>query len=74
MDSETEVSLLLNCDQVSRLVGFKRSKIYEMMREKQHPFPAQVYRGPVAARRRRALGGRAGQEGRGVSAAEPSPQ
>ena len=45
MDSETEVSLLLNCGQVSRLVGFKRSKIYEMMREKQHPFPAQACRG-----------------------------
>ena len=45
MDSETVVSLLLNCDQVSRLVGYKRSKIYTLMREKNHPFPAQVCRG-----------------------------
>ena len=45
MDHEAEVPLLLNCDQVSRLVGYKRSKIYALMREKNHPFPAQVYRG-----------------------------
>ena len=45
MDHEAEVPLLLNCDQVSRLVGFKRSKIYEMMRAPNHPFPAQVCRG-----------------------------
>ena len=38
------------------------------------PLPRAGVPRPVAARRRRALGGRAGQEGRGVSAAEPSSQ
>ena len=40
-----EFPLLLNAEQVSRLVGFKRSKNYELMREKNHPFPAQACRG-----------------------------
>ena len=37
-----EFPLLLNAEQVSRLVGFKRSKIYELMREKDNPFPTQA--------------------------------
>ena len=45
MDHEAEVPLLLHCDQVSRLVGYKRSKIYALMRATNHPFPAQVCRG-----------------------------
>ena len=40
-----EFPLLLNVEQVSRLVGFKRSKIYELMKEQNNPFPAQAYRG-----------------------------
>ena len=45
MDRENEVALLLSVQQVSRLVGFKRSKIYALMREKAHPLPAQACRG-----------------------------
>ena len=41
----SEFPLLLNAEQVSRLVGFKRSKIYELMREKDNPFPTQACRG-----------------------------
>ena len=40
-----EFPLLLNVEQVSRLVGFKRSKIYELMSEQDNPFPGQVCRG-----------------------------
>lgn len=42
---DDDFPMLLNCDQVSRLVGFKRSKIYDLTREKNHPFPKQVYPG-----------------------------
>ena len=45
MDRENEVALLLTVEQVSRLVAFGRSKIYELMKEKDHPFPGQVCRG-----------------------------
>ena len=45
MDHHGEFPLLLNAEQVSRLVNFKRSKIYEMMREQDNPFPAQACRG-----------------------------
>ena len=73
MDHSDEVALLLNGEQVSRLVGFKRSKIYALMREKDNPLPAQACRG----RWRRSdivrwvaeLG-----KGCGVSAAESSPE
>lgn len=45
MDHENEVALLLTVEQVSRLVGFKRSTIYALMKQTDHPFPAQVCRG-----------------------------
>lgn len=45
MDNKNEVALLLTVEQVSRLVGFKRSTIYALMKQKDHPFPAQVCRG-----------------------------
>ena len=45
MDRENEFPLLLNIEQVSQLVGFKRSKIYDMMKDEIHPFPAQACRG-----------------------------
>lgn len=41
----TRFALLLTAEQVSELVGFKRSKIYEMMKDKDNPFPAQACRG-----------------------------
>ena len=45
MGHENEVALLLTVQEVSRLIGFKRSKIYAMMRETDHPLPAQACRG-----------------------------
>ena len=44
MDPEKELPLLLSVAQVERLVGYRRSKIYALMQEKD-PFPAQVCRG-----------------------------
>ena len=45
MDSQSTLPLLLCVAQVERLVGYRRSKIYELMQEKDRPFPAQVRRG-----------------------------
>ena len=73
MDPEKERPLLLTVVQVERLIGYRRSKIYTLMQERDHPFPAQAWPRPVAARRRRALGRRPGPRGRGVTTAEPSP-
>lgn len=45
MDPEKERPLLLTVAQVGRLIGYRRSKVYELMREQEHPFPAQACRG-----------------------------
>lgn len=45
MDPEKDLPLLLSVAQVERLVGYRRSKIYTLMQEKEAPFPAQVCRG-----------------------------
>lgn len=45
MGPENELPLLLSVAQVARLVGYRRSKIYEMMREQENSFPAQACRG-----------------------------
>ena len=45
MAPETELPLLLSVAQVERLISYRRSKIYTLMREKDHPFPAQACRG-----------------------------
>ena len=45
MDTESALPLLLTVAQVERLVGYRRSKIYALMKEKDPPFPAQVCRG-----------------------------
>lgn len=45
MDHENELPLLLTVEQVSRLVGYKRSKILAMARDEDDPFPAQACRG-----------------------------
>ena len=37
--------LLLTVVQVERLISYRRSKIYALMQQKDHPFPAQVCRG-----------------------------
>ena len=42
MAPETKLPLLLSVAQVERLVGYRRSKIYALMQEKDHAFPAQV--------------------------------
>ena len=42
MNSEQDRPLLLTVAQVERLVSYRRSKIYTLMREKDHPFPAQA--------------------------------
>ena len=45
MDLEKEPPLLLTVAQVERLIGYRRSKIYTLMKERDHPFPAQACRG-----------------------------
>ena len=45
MNSEQDSPLLLTVAQVERLISYRRSKIYTLMREKDHPFPAQACRG-----------------------------
>ena len=45
MDPENERALLLTIAQVARLIGYQRSKIYTLMQEPDHPFPAQACRG-----------------------------
>ena len=45
MDTEKEPALLLTVAQVERLISYRRSKIYTLMQERHHPFPAQVCRG-----------------------------
>ena len=44
MDPEKERPLLLTVAQVQRLIGYRRSKIYTLMQERDHPFPAQACR------------------------------
>ena len=45
MSPETELPLLLSVAQVEKLISYRRSKIYALMREKRNPFPAQACRG-----------------------------
>ena len=45
MDPEKERPLLLTIVQVERLISDRRSKIYALIRECVHPFPAQACRG-----------------------------
>ena len=45
MDPETGLPLLLTVAQVERLISYRRSKIYALMQEKDHPFPVQACRG-----------------------------
>ena len=45
MDSETALPLLLSVAQVEMLINYRRSKIYALMQQRDHPFPAQVCRG-----------------------------
>ena len=45
MRPEDELPLLLTVAQVERLISYRRSTIYALMQDRDHPFPAQVCRG-----------------------------
>lgn len=45
MNPDNERSLLLTIVQVANLLGYRRSKIYALMHDPVHPFPAQACRG-----------------------------